>query len=449
LGSHLGKYLLLCCALLVWSSPPLGAQELQSWEAPLRSSGALAFDADVYQMEGAADSTRLEICYAFNLKPNGQQDSLELVIHLDLRSSDHVYADQVERKVFARAPTQADSVLRFVDLKKFNLPPDTVSLRLSIEEPRLMRRGEAAAQFLIRDFRRSFSVSDPVFITSLHRPDEQSDRNFLRGGLLMLPNPSRAFSSQHADNALFYFEINGLPYDPSQPGTYDLGYAVTDLVNQEVFAQYHPGLPVASANSARVEKIPLQNLKPGLYRLTVRLLEQKSGQTAEAARYFQVASEKQQESLPAAADEKSLQRLFDQIRYIATREEKDLFNKLDATGKGEFIVRFWLARDPTPGTPENETMVEHFRRLNYAERAFKGGLRADMARIYIQYGPPLETKRMASNSYYAKPVEIWTYGLNGSTEFVFADRTGDGAYILLHSNHPDEISNPGWENEVQ
>ena len=61
----------------------------------------------------------------------------------------------------------------------------------------------------------------------------------------------------------------------------------------------------------------------------------------------------------------------------------------------EFIEQFWLRRDPTPGTPENEFKDEHYRRIAYANLHFptatgKAGWKTDRGRIYIVYGPPDE-----------------------------------------------------------
>ena len=90
-----------------------------------------------------------------------------------------------------------------------------------------------------------------------------------------------------------------------------------------------------------------------------------------------------------------------------------------------------------------------FRRIGHAESAFRGGLNSDMGRIYVRYGPPLDIQRHVSSAEYDKPYEVWNYPINGQTEFVFLDRTGDGRYVLVHSTHPDEYQNPGWKNDIQ
>ena len=77
------------------------------------------------------------------------------------------------------------------------------------------------------------------------------------------------------------------------------------------------------------------------------------------------------------------------------REERQAFRALTTDEDRErFIEQFWLKRDPTPGTPENEYREEHYRRIAYADETFATnavpGWKTDRGRIYIKYGPPVE-----------------------------------------------------------
>ena len=56
----------------------------------------------------------------------------------------------------------------------------------------------------------------------------------------------------------------------------------------------------------------------------------------------------------------------------------------------QFIEQFWLRRDPTPDTDENEFKEEHYRRIAYANEHYASGIpgwKTDRGRIYIMYGP--------------------------------------------------------------
>ena len=145
--------------------------------------------------------------------------------------------------------------------------------------------------------------------------------------------------------------------------------------------------------------------------------------------------------------DEDVQKYYDQIKYIATDRELDIFNKLDNAGKERFLLQFWKMKDNRPETPENEFMQEHFRRIAYCENAFKGGINSDRARVYLKYGPPVNIERSVSTLGFSRPVEVWTYAFDGTVEFVFVDRTLDGNYVLVHSTHPAEYSDPDWDKD--
>src|SRR5690242_2712712 len=59
------------------------------------------------------------------------------------------------------------------------------------------------------------------------------------------------------------------------------------------------------------------------------------------------------------------------VAYIITEEERGAFHQLKNDEEREqFIEQFWLRRDPTPDTIENEYKEEHYRRIAYANERF-------------------------------------------------------------------------------
>src|SRR5262249_7462405 len=82
------------------------------------------------------------------------------------------------------------------------------------------------------------------------------------------------------------------------------------------------------------------------------------------------------------------------VAYIITDEEREAFHQLSNDAEREqFIEQFWLRRDPTPDTEENEFKEEHYRRLAYANEHFASGVpgwKTDRGMIYIKFGPPDE-----------------------------------------------------------
>lgn len=117
--------------------------------------------------------------------------------------------------------------------------------------------------------------------------------------------------------------------------------------------------------------------------------------------------------------------LDEDVRWIITSEEKAAFGRLvNDEERNEFVVQFWLRRDPTPDSEENEYKEEHYRRIAYSNVHFasrtKGSL-TDRGRIYIVYGPP-DTTNLQHDS--AVPTEVWHYRAlrEPDTEVTYGDR---------------------------
>jgi len=118
------------------------------------------------------------------------------------------------------------------------------------------------------------------------------------------------------------------------------------------------------------------------------------------------------------ANEKALHRelqetykkwLEQDVRYIIGDEERSAFMKLsNDEERDQFIEQFWLRRDPTPDTEENEYNEEHYRRIAYANEHFAAGIpgwRTDRGRMYIMYGPADEIESHPSGGSYERPME--------------------------------------------
>ncbi|MFB3829346.1 MAG: GWxTD domain-containing protein [Bryobacteraceae bacterium] len=101
--------------------------------------------------------------------------------------------------------------------------------------------------------------------------------------------------------------------------------------------------------------------------------------------------------------------LNEDVSYIITDEERTAFKRLQTDEEREqFIEQFWLRRDPTPDTAENEFKEEHYRRIAYANERYASGIpgwKSDRGRIYITFGPPDEIESHPSGGTYERPIE--------------------------------------------
>jgi GWxTD domain-containing protein len=101
--------------------------------------------------------------------------------------------------------------------------------------------------------------------------------------------------------------------------------------------------------------------------------------------------------------------LNEDVTYIITDEERSAFLRLQTDEEREtFIENFWLRRDPSPDTIENEFKEEHYRRIAYANEHYASGIpgwKTDRGRIYITYGPADEIEDHSSGGSYERPPE--------------------------------------------
>jgi GWxTD domain-containing protein len=142
--------------------------------------------------------------------------------------------------------------------------------------------------------------------------------------------------------------------------------------------------------------------------------------------------------------------LNEDVGYIITDEERAAFKRLQTDEEREqFIEQFWLRRDPTPDTIENEYKEEHYRRIAYANEHYASGIpgwKTDRGRIYITFGPADEVESHPSGGSYNRPIEEgggqtstypfekWRYryieGIGTDVNIEFVDPTFTGEYHM-------------------
>ena len=154
--------------------------------------------------------------------------------------------------------------------------------------------------------------------------------------------------------------------------------------------------------------------------------------------------------------------LDEDVRWIITDEERAAFKQLsNDEERDQFIEQFWLRRDPTPDTVENEFKEEHYRRIAYANEHFAAGIpgwRTDRGRIYVMYGPADQIDAHPSGGSYDRPpeegggqtstypFETWRYryleGVGQEVEIEFVDPCMCGEYhMTMDRSEKDALLN--------
>jgi GWxTD domain-containing protein len=138
------------------------------------------------------------------------------------------------------------------------------------------------------------------------------------------------------------------------------------------------------------------------------------------------------------------------VSYIITDEEKQSFKRLKTDEERQsFVESFWLRRDPTPDTEENEYKEEHYRRIAYANDHYASGIpgwKSDRGMIYIKYGAADEIESHPSGGSYERPMEEgggetstypfeqwryrWIEGVGTNVIIEFVDTTMSGEYHI-------------------
>src|SRR5678815_1062555 len=138
------------------------------------------------------------------------------------------------------------------------------------------------------------------------------------------------------------------------------------------------------------------------------------------------------------------------VPYIIDPEEERAFKGLKTDEEREnFIEQFWLRRDYTPDTPDNEYKDDYFRRIQLANERYTSGIpgwRTDRGRILIMHGEPDEVETHAMGGTYLRdieegggrtstlPFERWRYryveGIGNNVILEFVDSSMSGEYRL-------------------
>ncbi len=185
-------------------------------------------------------------------------------------------------------------------------------------------------------------------------------------------------------------------------------------------------------------------MRPLIYRLL--MLGVLCAASASASAWPQSGAERK----PAAVNSYYQKWLEEDVCWIISEEERDVFAKLTTDEEREaFIQQFWDRRDPDPATADNEFKIEHYRRILYANERFTAGIsgwKTDRGMIYIRFGPPDHTVSKPTGGPYERerkegggftsifPIERWEYrhieGIGDDIELEFVDDKGGGLFEL-------------------
>ncbi len=312
-------------------------------------------------------------------------------------------------------------------------------------------------------------MSDIQLASVIEKTDVQN--RFYKNGYMVIPNSER-FYGTGLPMLMFYFEIYNLKKEDEPDST---KYAITYQIlngDGELVRNFPMKTRIKPGKSAvEVSGMNIISFRSGTYFLQVDVKDLFNGAMLTKKKKFFIYREgdlaqsdstiqrnlKQKivSAYQQLYENLSVEELEDEIgaiSYIATSEEKKVMNNLDEAGKRSFLIDFWLKRDRTPNTPQNEYRDEYLSMVRTANQQFTGfqkGWKTDRGRVLLVYGVPDEIER---NPYSAenKPFIIWKYfSIQGGIDFVFVDKRDFGRYELVHSTARGELNDPDWQRWIR
>jgi TonB family protein len=145
------------------------------------------------------------------------------------------------------------------------------------------------------------------------------------------------------------------------------------------------------------------------------------------------------QSPPPTLENRAQQKwLEEDVAYIISDQETQAFRTLPTNDERErFIEQFWLRRDPTPNSVENEFQEQHYLRIAYANMRFESnqpGWQTDRGRMFILHGRANQVEYHGSGTDRPYPFEVWTYryldGIGSDVRFEFIDPEMNGEFRL-------------------
>lgn len=307
----------------------------------------------------------------------------------------------------------------------FSLAPDNYQLVARLSDP---NSGEALEPVKIDMPLKSLGDEIPGLSTlefAREASYSQSDSEFIKGGMRIIPSVSRVYGDEEP-NLILYYEIYNRP---EFAGDY---FATYQILNNDKTVSWDSSLFVCSGPATpRIETIRVDDLLPGEYDVVANISSPGGKLHLKTRDQFKIGWS------VMGLVKNDFKTALEQLRYIATPDQMKKLADAPVEDRIRLWDEYWKSKDPTPSTPENELKDEYYKRLRYSDINFgnfgRNGWKTDMGMIYVTYGPPDEIERHPFDLD-SKPYQIWNYYHSNGLQriFRFVDVYGYGEYELMY-----------------
>jgi GWxTD domain-containing protein len=222
-------------------------------------------------------------------------------------------------------------------------------------------------------------LSDPEFVWAAQSGGPPSA--FERGGRTLLPDPERLYGLLAPRlQAAFVART-----DAARPWTWTA--RVLDAAGKPVAAR--ESTAVASERLDGGVELDVSGLAAGGYDLELVVGQTGDEQPPLVRRgHFSVAWQPE-------AWLRNPRDIEDDVHFLLSADQEEAFAALAPGEQERYLADFWLARDPTPLTVENEARSSFLGRVARANQLYTHpglgkGMFSDMGRVFIRYGEPSE-----------------------------------------------------------
>ena len=437
----------------------------QAWLPPPVEQESLAVNAvRFYRADARQTQVKVFIQIPYTLLQAGSTaPSSTLTYHVGVKVRDSTGLELVQNAWDGHAPAatrqQGVSALEILD---FALAPGRYRLDIEVTDSASGRR--LGSNMTLEGFSQEPPLSDLLLAPDIREAgpgDTLPGSGEIRKGRLLITASAELLLTPLRSKAFYLLETYNEQADSAR-----LAVTVKDSTGKVMISTPGSVAQLPKGGGMLTGALDLTGLPPGRYQLTTGLAM--DGQKLERSARFQMAD--LAETMARAADAKAAERTTD-VGYFAdmTKNELDdaeaplvliaksgelsVYNdNLSEPAKRRFLAEFWARRDPSPGTQVNEARDQFYSAIAYADKAYREGGRAarpgwktDRGKVYTRNGVPDEVLRRTQQGN-APPYEAWRYSRGKGLFYIFADRTGFGAYNLLHSN---DLQAPGLTNWQQ
>lgn len=435
---------------------PVAATAMQNDpELVLRAVRFYRADQDLTRVKGI-----VQIPFSL-IRQNGETGAYTVAIRVVDASGLTLYRQSWQTKVGSPGAPEDAYAVEIVD---FTLAPGSYRLEVAVGDSASGRqvRRTVELEALNNTAKASDLLVSPAIRVAAANDTVPKPGEF-RAGNNLVTAAARVFLTPLRPQLFYLMEA----YAPAEQGG-TMGVSIRDSAGRALVETPPQDVTVAPGGSMLKGQLDLTGLPPGDYTIASRLrlggetIERSAaltmaGMTETLVRDSAVRDEARitDEGYFAAMSAEELDYSREPLGYIAKGRELSTWDKAMSLGvKRRFLTEFWKRRDPTPGTPRNEVREQFYQAIAFADANYKepgknaaDGWRTDRGRVYAKNGTPDDRLQRPEEAFGAA-YEVWRYTRGKARYYIFADRTGFGAYQLIYSNDISETGAPAWGSVI-